>query len=347
MAKKGTFEDALAGVDLEMFADLDESDANIQKVSTGMIAFDLVLGGGIPRGLSVLLASDSGIGKTHISLQTCKAYCQQGFKVIYLDYEGGVNESQTKGIGVHQFLYHKTNNPEGLLFLFKPVSIGEGEKLLDALIRTNEIALVVVDSVTAMTPDRYINEDSGKSIVTNEPGIQARSMSVWYQKFSALAMRTRTSFLYLTQTRVDLSGFRATVKAAGGKAQEFYTSIRLFAKKKAMLIKEVKLADGSLIKVPYGSEVELMAVKNRFTRPFIPVELVVYFGKGISNIASYVDWLTKKGFLVQGGAGYYTLTLGEKELKLRGKNDLYSAIKTNIVEIKNFVDERGGFILYN
>ena len=135
-------------------------------------------------------------------------------------------------------------------------------------------------------------------------------------------------------------------KAAGGQAQQFYMDIRLFAKFKTKLEKDIILSDGSKEKVQYGANIEIWADKNRHVRPYIKVPMTIFFGRGISNISCYADWLQKEGVLIKGGGGYYTLTLGDNEMKVRGDNALYKAIGENIVEIRDYIEKHGGFKLY-
>ena len=120
-------------------------------IRTGSIVLDALLGGGVPRGTFILWSSGAGIGKSTAALHICRSYCSQGLKVLYLDYEGGVNDNQLRGIGVSRFMYDPKKNPSGNLFIFRAYTFADAEEFLDSLL--DEVDLVVFDSITAMLPE--------------------------------------------------------------------------------------------------------------------------------------------------------------------------------------------------
>ena len=107
--------------------------AGAERVSTGSVIFDLVLGGGIPRGASIGIASEPGLGKSTLFLYTAKSYIASGLKVLYLDYEKGVTPSLLDGLGLTKYIYSESN-PTGLFYILWPDSFGDGEKIIDSLI---------------------------------------------------------------------------------------------------------------------------------------------------------------------------------------------------------------------
>lgn len=136
---------------------------------------------------------------------------------------------------------------------------------------------------------------------------------------------------------------RSSYEAAGGAAQKFYMDIRLMMTRKDKLEKTVNTISGREV-VPYGANAVLWAEKNRHNRPYVQGVLTIIFGKGISNIAAYQQFLINKGVLVQGGGGYFTLTLpGGEPIKARGSDGVAKMIREHGTEIKQYIDENGGF----
>jgi RecA/RadA recombinase len=120
---------------------------------TGVAPLDLVLGGGLPSGTYVELASAPGVGKTTMVLYACRRLCDSGHKCVYLDHEQGVNASQLDGIGLTKHL-QSGENPDGLFVLLQPCSYEDTEEILDVLLLDPTVVLVVIDSITMIYPEK-------------------------------------------------------------------------------------------------------------------------------------------------------------------------------------------------
>jgi predicted ATP-dependent serine protease len=88
--------------------ELSETYKSISKtefVKSGSVVLDALLGGGIPKGVFILWSAANGCGKSTGALHVSRSYCLQGKHVLYLDVEGGVNDSQIDGMGLREFLW--------------------------------------------------------------------------------------------------------------------------------------------------------------------------------------------------------------------------------------------------
>lgn len=310
-----------------------------QFIPSGSVIFDAVLskGKGIPLKKFIQISSDSGVGKSTSVLHFCKVACSRGFDVVYLDVEKGVNDDQLRGIGLEKYLDDK-------FFLYPISTFEDAEEVLDKVLVNTNLAYVVIDSITALLPQKALE----KSIADVEPGLNARYSAAFLAKYKALLEQSEcpASFIFINQMRTRINFMRgATFEAAGGNAQKFYMDIRLMMNRKDKLEKTTETLEGKKT-VPYGANALVWAEKNRYNRPFLEGVLTILFGRGISNLAAYQRFLMSKGALVQGGAGYYTLTLpGKEPIKARGSDGVMKVIKENISDIKKFVDDNGGFVL--
>lgn len=308
---------------------------------TGSIIFDEVIskGQGIPQRKFIQISSESGVGKTTMVLHFCKIACKNGGRCVYLDVEKGLvrNESIIEGTGLAEF--------RGKSFFDYPIStFEEAEEILDKILDDDKIVYIVIDSITALIPEKSIENSVGQV----EPGLQARYSSAFLNKYKAKLERSagHMSFIFINQmrTKINMRGM-TTVGAAGGKAQEFFCDIRFLLKKKTKLERTVKTIEGKKT-IPFGYEATLWAEKNRYNKPFVEGTIAIIFGKGISNIMAYKMVLMNKKVLTMAGAGFYTLALpGQEEKKGRGDAGASKLIKDNIKEIKAYVEENGGFDL--
>lgn len=60
-----------------------ETDPTLQAVATGSPGFDWVLGGGIPVGIGIIIASPPGAGKTTLLIETFRSLAKRRVKVLY------------------------------------------------------------------------------------------------------------------------------------------------------------------------------------------------------------------------------------------------------------------------
>lgn len=301
---------------------------------SGSIVLDSVLGGGIPSGTYIEIASESGLGKSTIALEASRVACSLGRGVVYLDYEQAVNKSQLDGIGVSQYLDER-------FFWYQPVTFGDGEEIIEKLSDEDELAYIIIDSATSMLPEE-LRDNSVEEI---KPGLQARLASKFLLKYKHLARRRGINFIFINQMRTQIN-FRgpSKLKSTGGNAQKFYSDIRVRLDKEEQLEKKEETMDGEK-KVPYGANVGVWTIKNRYERPFIRAIMTVIYGKGVSNINAYFRWLKKRNLVYHKGAGYYIIKLGDEEEQVRGKVKVVEYIRENKEEIKEFIQDSGGFLL--
>lgn len=335
-----------------------------QFMPTGSLIMDTVMGGGLPVGKVIEMASDSGVGKTTITLSMCRELLLQGKKIIYLDHEGAVSSSQLRGIfGVNketgnyyadEWLY-TDDNPEGIFFLFQVQTYSDAEEILDNTLGSDEFSLVVIDSVTAMVADEYLsdveNPDAreGKDVTDMRPAVDARLLGKFLKKFKAVCTKHNVSMVLINQLRTNLNitGMGQSTKiSTGGAAVEFYPDIRLrlekpqpvYQNKKNNLTSEVE-------KQQIGCTASIYAFKNKLAPGKIKVPITIVFGRGISNLLSYKSWLPNKMVTYEGeevpmlqvkGGGYNLLTLKDgTQYTARGEDALVMLIKDHFDEIRS------------
>ena len=314
------------------------SDKKDEFIKTGSIVFDAVLsnGRGLPRGKFIQLSSDSGLGKTTLALHVCRNLCSQGFICFYIDSEKSVNESQMDSLGLTEFL--------GKTFFHRSVNtFEETEEVLDkVLVPDDKFALLVIDSITSLLPQKMLDN----SVSSVEPGLQARYTSIFLPKYKAKIESSGcpATFLFINQMRTKLNFMRSsTFEAAGGSAQKFNMDIRLMMKQKEKLKKTVSTISGRE-ETPYGCLNYLYSEKNRYNNPFVKAEIAIYFGKGVSNISYYQQFLINNGYVKSHRGGMYDCQLPsmQEAQTIRGVPKYSSFVRDHLEEIKELVENQGG-----
>lgn len=307
---------------------------------SGSVVLDAILGGGIPRGVFILWSAENGCGKSTGCLHVSRVYCMQKKRVLYLDYEGGVNDSQIDGMGLREYLYNEDTNPEGLFILYQVQTYKDGEAILDEIMA--DVDLVIVDSATAMLTEKVKGASSEDAL----PGVDSRVMSTFLKKYKAEAVREGVTWIIINQMRTKISFMGSTGDVeAGGNALKYYPDIRLMMKKawKGTLEREEDTATGKQ-KVPFGAICQVWAEKNRYERPKIPLNMAIIFGRGISNEYAYYDYLERYGVVKKSGA-WFTIKMAGLEDKVQGMNRVIDWINDHKDAVRDFINAHGGYKL--
>lgn len=209
---------------------------NLERLPTGIMRLDDAIGGGIPRGrITELFGKEAG-GKTTLALHTVARAQQAGLNVAYLDMEQTLNPTYMEALGVEW----------DSLILSQPDYAEQVFEAMEKLALTGEVALIVVDSVAAMSPRQEVEGDYGDANV----GSIARVMSQGLKKLNPHLAPTKTTILFINQLRANIGAYSPMGPppdiTTGGKALKFYASLRLEVNR----IGAVKAGKTSLVRRP-------------------------------------------------------------------------------------------------
>lgn len=255
----------------------------IDVIPTGSLALDLALGvGGIPRGRITEIYGAESSGKTTIAMQIVAEAQRLGGIAAYVDVEHAVDPVYARSIGVD------IDN----LLISQPTTGEEALEVVDALIRSNAVAVVVLDSVAALVPKAEIEGEMGDSHM----GLQARLMSQALRKITGSLNKTNTSAIFINQLREKIGVmFGSPETQPGGRALKFYSSVRLDVRR----IETLKVGTDMV-----GIRTRVKVVKNKVAPPFKQAEFDIMFGQGISRSGSLIDIGTELGVMTKSGAFY-------------------------------------------
>lgn len=255
----------------------------IESIPTGSLALDIALGiGGIPRGRVTEIYGAESSGKTTIALQLVAQAQAAGGIAAYVDAEHAVDPVYAKKIGVD------IDN----LLISQPDTGEQALEVIDALIRSNAVAVVVLDSVAALVPKAEIEGEMGDSHV----GLQARLMSQALRKITGSLNKTGTAAIFINQLREKIGVmFGNPETQPGGRALKFYSSVRLDVRR----VETLKLGNDMV-----GIRTRVKVVKNKVAPPFKQAEFDIMFGTGISRSGSILDIGTELGVVGKSGAFY-------------------------------------------
>lgn len=295
----------------------DHAQEKLEVISSGSIALDAALGvGGYPKGRIIEIYGPESSGKTTFALHAIAETQKKGGYAAFIDAEHALDPVYAKNLGVD------VDN----LILSQPDDGEQALEIVEALIRSNAIDIIVIDSVAALVPKAEIEGDMGASHV----GLQARLMSQAMRKLAGAISKSKSIAIFINQIREKVGVlFGSPETTSGGRALKFYATIRLDIRR----VDQIKVGTE-----PVGNVTRIKVVKNKVAPPFKTADVDLIYGKGVSHEGEILDMAVNMDIVEKSGAwfSYNGERLGQgrenvKEL-LRQKPELAQELEQKVRE---------------
>ena len=292
----------------------DNKHMKVDVVSSGCLSLDIALGvGGYPKGRIIEIYGPESSGKTTFALQAIAEHQKLGGRAAFIDAEHALDPVYAERLGV---------NIDELL-LSQPDTGEQALEICEALVRSEALSIVVIDSVAALVPQAEIDGEMGDSHV----GLQARLMSQALRKLSGTINKTQTTCIFINQLREKVGVmFGNPETTPGGRALKFYASIRLDIRRNEQL----KMGDGVV-----GNRTTIKVVKNKVAPPFKQAEFDIMYGEGVSHEGEILDLAVDAGIVEKTGAWY---SYGTEKLG-QGKENVKLLLKDNF-ELRDEIEKK-------
>ena len=298
---------------------------NVDVVSSGSLMLDRALGvGGYPKGRIIEIFGPESSGKTTIALHAIAEVQKTGGRAAFIDAEHALDPVYAKKLGV--------DTDE--LLLSQPDTGEQALEIVEALVRSEAMSIIVIDSVAALVPQAEIEGEMGDSHV----GLQARLMSQALRKLGGIVNKTNTICIFINQLREKVGVmFGNPETTPGGRALKFYSTVRLDVRRG----EQIKV-NGDVL----GNKTIIKVVKNKVAPPFKTAEVEIMYGEGISKIGEVIDLAANMGIVDKSGAWFSykgeKIGQGKENVKLVLKNNkaLYDEISKKVRnDLFNVVEE--------
>jgi recombination protein RecA len=289
--------------------------SDIPSISTTSLSLDACIGvGGVPRGRVVEIYGPESSGKTTLALHIVAEAQKAGDVAAYIDAEHAMDAEYAAKLGVDI----------DQLLISQPDSGEQALEIAEALVRSNGVGVIVVDSVAALVPRAELDGEMGDSL----PGLQARLMSQALRKLTAIVSSSNTCFIFINQIREKIGVmFGSPETTSGGRALKFYSSLRLDIRR----IGAIKDGDRFV-----GNRTKVKVVKNKVAPPFRECEFDIVYGEGISREGDVIDLGVANKIVEKSGAwfSYKGERLGQgrenSKQTLKDNRELLQRIETEV-----------------
>jgi len=292
----------------------------VESIPTGSLALDLALGiGGVPRGRVTEIYGPEGSGKTTVCQHIVAEAQRAGGVAAFIDMEHALDPIYAAKCGV---------NVEDL-YISQPDTGEQALEIAEALVRSNAVDVIIVDSVAALVPRAEIEGDMGDS----HPGLQARLMSQALRKLSGAIKTSNTAMVFTNQLRHKIGVmFGSPETTSGGMALKFYSSVRLDIRR----IQAIK-DSGEMT----GNRTRVRVKKNKVAPPFRECEFDIMYDEGISKEGDVLDLGVEMDVIEKRGSFYSY----KDERLAQGRENAKQALRENpavCFEIENIIRRETG-----
>src|SRR5713101_904351 len=257
--------------------------SDVPAISTTSLSLDAAIGvGGVPRGRIVEIYGPESSGKSTLAMHIVAQAQLAGGVAAYIDAEHAMDADYAAKLGV------KIDD----MLISQPDSGEQALEIAEALVRSNGVDVIVVDSVAALVPRAELDGEMGDSL----PGLQARLMSQALRKLTAIVAQSNTCFIFINQIREQIGVmFCNPETTSGGRALKFYASLRLDIRR----IGAIKDGDRTV-----GNRTKVKVAKNKVAPPFRDCEFDIMYGEGISREGDVLDLAVAQRVVEKSGAWF-------------------------------------------
>lgn len=312
---------------------LDDSDPTF-FISTGNYLFNKILSGkylgGIPQGMTSLLAGASSSGKSFIAGNVIREAQARGFGVLVVDSERALTKQFVKNIGA---------NPDDDYYVYRGVTtISNAVKVISEFLKSyrkhNETKpfLIVMDSLDAMLTEAQLKAfDEGEQ--KGEMGQQVRQLKALMAPITQEIKDLNIAVICTKQVYRD----QDPIKQKNPVTEFKITDAIQYAFTIIGLVSKLMLKNDTT-KQYEGIHLRVFGFKTRFTAPFQRASIEVPYNGGMDPFSGLLEASEALGVVTRAGSWY-----NFNGTKFQSKNfkNIQEDLLKKLIEIENDDEHTG------
>ncbi len=172
---------------------------------------DNILCGEIEKKTITQIYGPPSVGKTNLCIIAAINYIRKGYKVTYIDTEGGLSTERIRQISKDN---NEFKNILNNLIIYEPESFEEQYRILKKLENIDNIGAIVIDGISSLYR-LELSDDINKNAKMN------RIMGKQILLLNKLSKKNNSAVLITNQVTDTINGY----KAAGGRVLEYWSKI--------------------------------------------------------------------------------------------------------------------------
>ena len=257
-----------------------------EYISTGSIALDDILDGGVIKGRMVEIFGPESSGKSTTALHIMAEAQRMGMKAAYVDGEHTFDPVYATEIGV---------NVDEMFYV-------EVDNLEDSLEITRQLAeagmFIVYDSTNSLPLRAETDEDS--NVGDHHVGREGKIFSQASRMINSLIAKHGATVIWLSQLRANIGGFGNAPKnvVGRGNALKYYVTTRISCR---------RTGSGKEQGRKVSNLVKLVVVKNKKGIQFAETNVEIVYGKGYNKTGEIIDIAVEHNLVKKAGAWFKLL----------------------------------------
>ncbi len=264
----------------------------LRVIPTGSLPLDIALGiGGIPCGFITEIYGAESSGKTTLCLSVVTKAQRSDGLCAWIDSDHALDAAYAAHCGVDL----------SRLWISEPANSEQALDIALSLVNSQAVAVVVIDSTTALVPLAEVDGKLGQSYYQKQEQIMAQGL----RKLSVALKRSDTAVLLTNQLRHRTSIIHShDPVSTAGLTLKLHSALRLELRKTAQDLQK---------DVFTGTKVQIRVHKNKFVPTFPTIELELLYNQATRRIGDIFDLASQHGFITQRETAYFykDLLLGQ------------------------------------
>ncbi len=282
------------------------------------LSLDIALSGGIPDGTICLITGRPKSGKTTLCLELLRNAQVLNRPAFYINIEKRCTPSLLATIqGLDpkklQVVPHQID---------KPLTAEDYLNIIERIAKTQEKAVVVIDSIAALSTMTEQEDDIGSSRDMAGP---AKLLSAFFRRAQQIVDSKNVILIFISQMMTNREPRGPKYVEKGGVAVQYACSVWL----KVTWVKQWERNVET--NAPDGHDMHITVQSSALGRPLLPCMLPLRYGVGIDTIRDIVTTAENLGLIEKAGAWYSVpmLACGGDTPKFQGLTKLSNFLKEN------------------